>query len=304
MAFDKVIRQFAVILFTFGFMGNCLIMAYFLSINRGKYKTMTNYHFLLITLALLDGLVCFSQIILGCVTWSDEEYTNLEIQMDVYTTSTFALVSIWVLALISFTRCQRLTLPFAKQMSKKHCFKVVLIMCCVSSVYHLALTNIPESKYQYLYMNSCMLTAEAIIPQILMFFFYYKTSQHMAKNTTQNQKSRKNRKNALKTLKGLVLLNFFTVFILKTILYVIAIVRRMESIKNGDKIIINQVFRTSNILLYYSTNILNVIVYISMMPQFGRFLLGILKRKQNLKTLQRRKRSSSIWKSSIRTSSI
>ena len=283
MEFLKNIRRFSVVCFGFGLIGNSLIIAFFLSINRGKFRTMTTYHFLLTTMAIFDTLVCLSHTILGCIKWNAVGiYTQMEELVDIYITSTSALISIWTLVLISFTRCQRIVSPFTRQWSKKVCFKIILIICCLSSLYHYSLAKIPESKYAYLYYNSCTLAVEGIIPQILMFHFYKKTCRHIKNDTMQMRSSKTKRKNASKTLKGLVLLNLMAVLILKTILYIMSIIRRIEKLGADDKIIINSCFFFINYTFYYSTNILNVAIYAKIMPKFQRFILGLIKMNTSL----------------------
>ena len=272
--FHRTVRQFSVFWYGFGLIGNFLIMMYFLSINKGKFKKMTNYHFLVITMAILDSLVCLSKIILGCVEWSTGFYTLMGRFMDIYTSSIFALVSIWVLVLISFTRCQSIVTPFALQWNKRCYIRIILVMTCLTVLYHYSLTNLPENKHLYLYYNSCSLMFDGIIPQGLMFYYYRKTRIHIIQTNTphQNKKSKRKRQNALKALKGLVFLNFMTILILKMFLYIMSIIRRLETINSTDKEIMNHFFTFSNYTLSYSTNILNVVVYAKMMPKFRRFI--------------------------------
>ena len=298
----KNVRKFSIFWYSFGFIGNWFIIAYFLSVNRGKLTTMTNYHFLLIVMAVFDNVVCLSQVVSCSLHLNTVFYTNLEMLIDTYVTSTTSLVSIWILVLVSFTRYQRIASPFTRQWRKNVCFKIILIIWCLFSLYQFLLTKIPDGKYSYLYFNSCFLIFEGVIPQILMFYFSWKACQHIKKDTTSNKSSKTKRRNASKTLRGLVILNFMTVFILKTILYVMSIVNRIETLSTESKIIINYFFTFINFTLYYSTNILNVVIYTKMMPNFRRFIMGLF--KKNKRNNERKDRTSSIRTSSMRTSSM
>ena len=299
MEFLKIVRRFLICWYSFGLIGNFLIMTYFLSKNRGRFTTMTNYHFLIIVMAAFDSLVCVTHVVLNSINLNNANLTNLESLVDIYVASTAALVSIWILVLLSFTRCQRIVSPFTHQWRKNVCFKIILIIWCLSSLYHFLLTKIPNEKYFFLYYNSCTLILEGIIPQILMFYFYWKTCKHIKKDTTSNNTSKAKRKNATKTLRGLVILNLIAVLILKTILYIMSIVRRIETLNTDSKTIINNFFIIVNFAFYYSTNILNVVIYAKMMPDFRRFMIGIF--KENRKDLQRISRDRT---STMRTSSM
>ena len=274
MLFHRTVRRFSVFWYGFGLVGNSLAVIYFLSVNKKNFKKMTSYHFLIIAMAILDSLVCFSRIVLGFIEWNTGYYTRMGRHMEIYTSGIFSLVSIWVLVLISFVRCHSIVKPFAIQWKKRYYFRIILVMSCLTVVFLYSLTKLPEDKHLYLYHNSCALMLYGIIPQVLMFYYYQKTRKHIKQDNTGNQNriSSRKRQCALKTLKGLLFLNFTTILILKIFLYLMSIARRLGTISNTDKEIMNHFFTFSNYTLSYSTNILNIVVYAKMMPKFRRFI--------------------------------
>lgn len=284
----QILNYITLIIFTFGCIGNILIIFYFTKIDRKKKKSMTAYHFLITVLAILDWNVCAMKIVktaLMVIYHNERMKINLMMEKVLHLLSTYfyrclTATSIYILVIISFLRYQRITNPFRPAWNKSIYFMLCFLSWCLC-------TGIWLFVFFVKFAKSWLLDPIVIgvFPLIMLCFFYYKMFKSLKTNHNNNRNSRKSKESisrssstiiandqtkernmvALRTVKYLIVVYFVTVVLVKIVLYSFVVPPEMEM---------------ENFLLYESyvdffymiNNMANVLVYAKLICGFRCFL--------------------------------
>ena len=268
---------------------------------------MSSYHFLIINLALIDlsicsGIAIFSHFLVK-ESWELPAFACPI--LDVYFTEVVPMTSCWALTLIFFARYRSIAHPMSVKMNKKKyglaCFLIWIIPALINiydfmkvkKMYdfedkvYVCVFETTEEKNSVIKPQAVVnYLLDSFIPLALMLYFYHKMSKAMPRDEHANtfslsDQSRSRNRAALRTVRGLILLFTFTVVTTRIMDFV---KRVMSYYHDREKdppnfyiifAIFNTVTEPLNFLLYYSNNILNILIYARMIPGFRRFLLAV-----------------------------
>ena len=293
-----------------GIIGNTLIMVYFTRKHKQNLRKMTAYHFLIIILAMVDWIYCFSSTFLHYFDW------QLTWKIDSFSCSyaipffivSYPNMSFWLVVLISFERYKNIVHPFSKKTSilKYSVIIFVLLLTCgcltfISTEYffvrHLQVKDgrkmckwDPSLRLKFTpalyHINMNVLGQIAFMPSLLMIYFYRKISNYMKKeqknsrneNSTKNKIRKRNQK-ALKVLFMLVIIFGVTSIPSRVYIY-IARHFILFSLENTPALQMNYksllLIEHVAYLLFLLNNVVNFLVYAFMIVGFRRFLFKCL----------------------------
>ena len=291
-----------------GFIGNLMVIMYFIQLHRGSLNRMGSYHFILTLLAFADTIACititlFFHFDVKLKWWLGKfmcEYGYYNFQF------LFTSLSLWLLVLLGYERYRSIVNPFGKRFTVKHYSMITLAVTILSGAGSLSYVFFLPREHFYVQgvpvcikvykdkmttkmfhiLYSCS-SAFSLGPCILNFICYRRIRNHMAvqsaavKDTTpsnivQAKIHHRNRK-AATTLLMLIFVYVGTVIPGRIAHYID--VYYTSFIVSGDKQQDQNVMRIFilvdllTVTLYMLNNVVNFVVYAVMMTSFRRFLL-------------------------------
>ena len=296
------------IIFAIGGVWNLLIIVYFIKINIKNLKMMSSYHFLIINLAVTDfiAVVGISFLIpnlyqptwqlglLGC-----KILPSLVLRI-------CPMASCWHLLLISYARYRSIVHSFKKNMSKKQ-FGLISALIWILSVimYSYAFTTRKLAEFHgqqkcYSTLDKFLIASflfgfcfDGIISLSLMFYFSHEIEKKVHEiersiSLPLHQGSRKRNRKALQTIRGLIMV--YNIIVLPFRLFDAAIVIYIfvVSRKGTQLVLMLRSFMgiiSSITLLTHFNSMLNIFVYLRIIPGFRKFIINIF----TLGLLNRRK---------------
>ncbi|XP_066933598.1 melatonin receptor type 1B-B-like [Clytia hemisphaerica] len=276
-------------LFLIGILGNCIIIIYFIRINKNKLRQMSVYHFLVISLAIVDLLICLTTPVMRYYDtqpqWHLDEFACKFIRPLSYYVLPY--ISCWIIVVLSYERYQTIVNPFGKRTSKRAC---LLTMCFLSIVFLGMFTdffvgNKLENRKCYAVPDSYGRTGNVVftilerlfdcfLPTCIMTVCYqrimcsFKRQDRRASCKT----SLKRKQTALRTLKYLIIVYVVFVFpgrIFGTVVYLFSLYNEawfQEYLGTLTPIYFTLLFMCS------FNNMVNVFVFIWLVPEFRKFV--------------------------------
>ena len=267
---EKISRKISVGFLTFGIFGNLLIIVYFCNKNRKNISKTSLYHFLIIKLAIADLLFCLWSLLFHV----NDLFPMFEISRRTFFYILFPLdhSSIWILLQISYSRYKSIVHPLHPRCSKRRFTLLTFSVAFLSLVSSLIRMHF-ELPFSADLKKIILITLCMVIPSIAMFFFYHRSSKKLRSENAadvMNVYVRMRNKNALNTLKLLLTIYFFSVFLSR-------ILDLAFSYFEHSSVTFLSIFRiVSTYVIYPQNNILNIIVYATVMKDFRLFLKKIL----------------------------
>ena len=277
--FDFVVEfmdNVAIISKLIGFVGNLLIICYFVVKNKQNLRKMSTYHFLLSMLAIFDFLVC---VILVIIYMEISNYIQFNRFVD--NTLHFIKGTLWrqcmfLIFLVSLLRYQSIVHPFKPRWTKFRYFCISMATfatCMAISIQDMLLHNL---EIAFDLMIDAFDSGVTFLFLVIFIVFYYKMSK--ALKESQESRSKEHNKKALKTLRNLLWLFAVTLVLSKIILA--SLINIFTDINEAglskteiDMISYAEIFFTD---LIYWNNIGNFFIYLKMMPEFRRFMRNLL----------------------------
>ncbi|XP_066914312.1 neuropeptide Y receptor type 2-like [Clytia hemisphaerica] len=300
---------------TIGLVGNLLIISHFMLKHRGKLTKMRGYSFLIIILAVVDLLVCFS---LTFATYFELELVwKLGQYLCEYngfiTRGALPILSFWVLVLVSFERYRNIVKPFDKKISVKiytlvlgvmlvllgivgfilHQFGVVVKMNFIKNTKGDLVCVVPASSFSKIpkrefFTNAAIWVASMmLIPVTILYYYYSRISRYMKRESSKAIQNagqaaiqiRKRNKKALRVLFSLIVVFVMTAFPARGYLLFWSYVRIYEL--NGEvfeqkHFKIMIVFERIAQMLIMANNVINCFVYATIMESFRYYALNVL----------------------------
>eukprot|EP00111_Clytia_hemisphaerica_P011630 TCONS_00034179-protein len=279
-------------LFALGALGNILIMAYFINVNKRNFKTMTSYHYLIIQIAFVDCLICVGSCLIVYHYHSYDHPWKLKAFgcTVVYPVLLHIcpLISCWSLVLLSYERYHGISKPFHKSLHKKHYLLLSVLICFVSAMFLFPIIRETRVIGQTCFNGiQSFRTSVAVIyrianrfldcfiPAALMCYFYRKMSRGLKMDAMLNSMTSCQRRNrlALKTLKNLILVYVLCVFPGRLMVLIQMVV--LQLVQTSDPTLFSCIHLFLG-FLYTSNNTVNVFVYARIIADFRRFLRSIV----------------------------
>ena len=277
-----VFTIFIVLLFSFGSVGNVLIIISFLYKHKDSLTKMSSHHFLITVLAGVDLLICVIYI----TTFSSSHFAR-------YTWLYFPTVrafSCWILVVISYDRFRSIAHPFKGKSTKKRLFAVLAITFFVISFIYLPFTltsTLATVSYpkRLLWIASNNALLDVILPFSLMCGFYRRISCKLKKDLVQsagnNQLFLKRNSKAMHVLRMLIVVYFICVVPMRIYL----LIKLVMTDYLGISLSITSRFITIHAVIGLN-NMLNVVIYAYMMSDFRKFLMKVFTCKIFIKERQ------------------
>ena len=285
-------------IFGIGSIWNILIIVYFVKINVKNLKKMSAYHFLIISLAVIDlcasaGLSITQPLsrpwklgVFGCVFFKS------------FMEFVCSMISAWLLVLISFARFRSIVHPLCARINKKKYGFICILICtasCLSNSYMYLNHELERSEGILMcgYMGKVELlllqiginyVLDSFIPCGIMLCLYYKmkTKMHAEENANSfvlNNQSRQRNRTALRTIRGLIILFTLTVIpvrVLQTFSWtLIYYANETKPPFFLMSLVFIRITDPLTVFVVFMNNILNIFIYAKMIPAFRRFLLTI-----------------------------
>ena len=280
--------------FGFGVLGNLLIIIFFLQMYAKKLSKMSSYHFMIVNIAVADLFVCSYFAKIRDIS-SESSSRRFEcVFFSPFRNSVCPAASVWLLTLLSYARYRLVVKPFQPKMTKKKCTLFVIacwiVSFCTSLILFVNVRYSDDSKSCYSALtlkqwkinNTTIFVFESLITLFLMLYFYCKIKKKLLENDLRlprQSSSQKRNRTALKTIKYLLII-YATTTCFGRLLYGFAIFIKLiideESLFGKRKMnVYLWLFEDAIALLGLSNNVVNIFVYIKMIPDFRRFLLTI-----------------------------
>ena len=288
-----------------GVLGNFLIIYYFVRKYKRNIKAMSSYHFLIVLLALIDGLACILQALSYHFEWQQE--WRLDDWSCVYGLNyirlSFPNLSFWTLLLISYERYRNICRPFdGKTSRRKYAAVIVAMFFACSGLPFLAdlafeyrvtrlrgpdrpkcvvdLAHLSKTRFHVSILSTAFI---GFSPLGLMIFYYRKISNYM-RNEEKNshnegqvaERIRKRNKRALRIILLLVVIFFITSVPSRFVFYVylqLFFDRANILVLDWGKLIFVEYFTIALSIVNFAVNF---IVYAFMIKGFRQFLLNVL----------------------------
>ena len=289
--------KISIVYLIFGIIGNLLIIAYFIGIQRREMVKMNPYHYLIIKLASVDLLVCLLYGFINISSIVDADYiispkTNIVFILEAILLP-LSTLSICVLTQISLLRYHSIVHPLREQWKKRKFSFVTIGVCFISlcfsatnaALYEGWISDWQSSKNSLFSLllvvyKIVLAFTDLVIPFIAMIFFYHKSSRKLNENSVvvnsnEERQIRKRNRTALKTLKFLLIIYVICVFIPRIfdlVLYLLVLYANQFDLFNPVNLKLQMVH---NVLFYnisIQSFVLNFVVYVALMKDFRRFL--------------------------------
>ena len=283
------------IILPFGTTGNLLIISCFLKINFSNLRKMSVYHFLIIQLAMVDLIISATTPITISEFYEKEWLLGQFMCSYGYPSliSTLPYISCWVLVLIAYQRYRTLTRPFAYTIPKYKYAVAILSIALVCFLFYLPFTlktrlDVTEtgkveckdgmryfSAKEYVAYGLFLRTIDCFLPASLMCFFYRGVHKRMNKETNSfvlTEQSKKRNKQALNTLRNLILVYICCVFPGRLVVSGLHMEDNFRTDQRFYFYFVHELFSFISLL----NNIINVVVYLTIIEDFRRFTLKIV----------------------------
>jgi len=292
--------------FLLGTIGNVLIIVYFTKINTKKLKKTSSRHFLVILLAFTDLIVCIGAPLSYYYTRVFGLKANSFLcYFRGITMRIFPMFSIWVLVLMSYERHRSIVYPFEDKIKKRSFFIAYIFMLLLDSGIYVypTLLVIPDKGFCRIVINTNFLlffgfefTFDCILPFVSMIYFYKQicktingssaasgssssasessstatgvSLQNTDLSQQQLQQHRRN-KTAMKTLKWLIIIYMLSIFPGRFM----ELLRMFRSYLNLQY---SQMLIDFAFLIRLTNNMVNILVYVSMIKGFRKYLIKII----------------------------
>jgi len=271
-------------LFLLGILGNLLIIIYFTKVNTKNLKKMSSHQFLIIMLAFTDLFVCIA----APFSWYYSEDFGLRVtsfmcHFRIVSVRISPMFSVWILVLVSFERYRNISHPFQKRIKKRSFFIVyasTLILVSAIYIYPSFLMKFDNGKC-WLEPNSDLLLfmcfeflPDCVLPPVCMVYFYKKICRTINEpgdglrvpNSTVLQPHQERNRTAKNTLKWLIIIYFCCIVPGR----LIELIRTFLIYYNHNLWWLS--FDIAFIMRFVN-NVINGVVYESIIKGFRRFLL-------------------------------
>ena len=277
-------------LFFIGILGNCIIIIYFIRINKNKLRQMNAYHFLVISLAFVDLLICLTTPVMRYYDtqpqWHLDEFACKFIRPLSYYVLPY--ISCWIIVVLSYERYQTIVNPFGKRTSKRACLAAMLFLSAVflGMFTDFFIGNKFENHRCFAVPDSYGRTGNVVftilerlfdcfLPTCIMTVCYQRIlgSFNRQDRRASCKASLKRKRTALRTLKYLIIVYVVFVFpgrIFGTIIYLFSLYIN-KAWFNEYLGTLNPIYFT---LLFMCSlnNMVNVFVFIWLVPEFRKFV--------------------------------
>ena len=278
-----------------GFIGNLLIIIYFLRINFGKWKKMSLYNFLIIQLAIVDmGTVVTTGLTIKELQKTKWRLGELGCTFGLaFTIGTLPFLSCWVLVLISYERYRSITQPFAISGTKcKYSIFIffISVLCSLPLIPYILKSKIVKcgdrvkcedgmSKFngvEFVFYVFALRTLDCFLPAVLLCFFYRRIRNWMLKESNNfplTEESKRRNVMALNVLRNLIIVYIACVFPGRLVMAGLHIEENFGTGKRKYYFdFLHELFGLMSLL----NNLVNVFVYAFMIKDFRRFLLTLI----------------------------
>ena len=272
---------FCIFIFIFGVIGNVMIMIYF--ITKKKMKEMITYHIWIMLLAVSDLFTCVAGFSFFVII-RDQDHFSIALAR---TSNVCMLVAIFALCGLAYDRYKAIADPFSFKNNKSRIlvlYFVIVFACCWLEYMYFCLDRVLVDPLQNMIFYSALyVITDCIFPVAFMAILYHRLSLRLNEITKPLQQQSPATKNAL------VKRNNEALKIIKalTFLYVINVVPvRLTKITLEYVLYLNlwpDCFKSISMaiqimmLLLFTNNCINCLVYAGRMKDFRRFIFRLFK---------------------------
>ena len=276
-----------------GAIGNCLIMTYFLRVNRGKLRKMSSYHFLIVELASVDFVVSIGTPFYIYIFY-DKEWVLGEFACSVgypFMMSICPLVSCWLLVCLSYDRFRSISQPFKTRIKKQQyaiASVVLFVVAFMPFIPFMQKTIVYKDEQgllqcldgmhafvgiYYVFYSALFLSTDCFLPASLLYYFYRKIWRKMERESPTLDNAEVNERNriALLTLRNLIFVYVLTVFPGRLVVTSFHIYENFSSVDVSATHVFHELFS----LLSLANNVVNVFVYMVIIKDFRRFVWNV-----------------------------
>ena len=262
-----------------GVLCNPFIISYIITSSRKNVKKMSTYHFLLLLLAIIDWLICLTEIPDHLDYLEIIPYNQVLTNTDVLTTP-LQLQSMFGLFFVSLLRYQSIVHPFKTKWTKRRYFFFFLATLIGSFLIYLP-NFFPQQDMDaaMYFLAENVLNIDigiSFVFLVILIVLYFKMRKVLKEG--QESRSKERNKKALKTLRFLLVLFAFTMVLSKIIfIFLHELIYKTSNFKEMNGAEKTTVHLVEILLLHviFLNNVGNFFIYLKMMPDFRRFMLNL-----------------------------
>ena len=272
---------FCIFVFIFGVIGNVMIIIFF--ITKKKMKDMITYHVWIMLLAVSDLFTCVAGFSFFVII-RDQDHYSIALA---HTSNVCMLVTIFALCGLAYDRYKAIADPFSFKNNRGRIiifYFVIVFACCWLEYMYFCLDRVlVDPLRNMIFYSALYIITDCVFPVTFMAILYHWLSLRLNEITKPLRKQSPATKNALvkrnnealkiiKALTFLYVINVVPVRLTKIALEYVLYLNLWPDCYKGISIAIQ-----ITMLLLFTNNCINCLVYAGRMKDFRRFIFRLFK---------------------------